>query len=481
MLSDKRCGYFIKSKNRYCRQIPVQGSDHCFNHAGELSTNRVVCPLDSKHFVSRSNLEKHLTKCNESRKVGAIYNVPGINSTHLDLDIPSSKVTLANVPAVTVLSLIARLEELNAELNLIDHINDLSTGDIHPLIAFTLNNHRHWCSNGFPGLKEIPLLQSDITSVKKEDNEVNKANFQINPERVIHGSNRHIYQNGRLIRVLENKGLLSTNNLYLEFGAGRAGLSHWINNCLASTELGACCYDRYPGVWPVKAPETNFLLVELNSVRDKMDKRQGDEGNFTRLRINIADLDLSLVPLIQQNKRPVIAVAKHLCGDATDLSLRCLKNGEHKFELSGIMFAVCCHHKCTWHETAGRVWLEKIAKITPDQFSLITLLASWAVCGMERRTQHTENFIHSTTDQDYKEALKRGKEDECQTALHSLDVNIKMKIGKICKRLIDWGRLMYIKHELKLFDAQFISYATSEVTPENIVICATKLTKSLCT
>ncbi|VDQ01675.1 unnamed protein product [Trichobilharzia regenti] len=200
----------------------------------------------------------------------------------------------------------------------------MSDGDIHPLVAFTLNNPRHWCSNGFPGFKEIPsFTQTDNTLSDKGNNEVDnnnsldEDNFRVDPQTVVRGSMRHVYQNGCLIRVLEKEGLLSTNSLYIEFGAGRAGLSHWINNCLASTELGRRCYDHYPGVWPVKAPETNFLVVELCSIRDKMDRRQRGEGNFTRLRINIADLDLTRVQLIQENKRPVIAVAKHLCGDAT--------------------------------------------------------------------------------------------------------------------------------------------------------------------
>ncbi|VDP35951.1 unnamed protein product [Schistosoma mattheei] len=140
-----------------------------------------------------------------------------------------------------------------------------------------MNNPRHWCTNGLAGLNEIPsFLQSDSISLNSSNDKVNQDtnvsedNFSVNPEHAIRGSTRHIYQNGCLIRVLEKENLLTTGNLYLEFGAGRAGLSHWINNCLASSELGSRCYDRFPGVWPVKAPETDFIVVELNSVRNKV-------------------------------------------------------------------------------------------------------------------------------------------------------------------------------------------------------------------
>uniref|UniRef100_A0A094ZII6 tRNA:m(4)X modification enzyme TRM13 n=1 Tax=Schistosoma haematobium TaxID=6185 RepID=A0A094ZII6_SCHHA len=396
----------------------------------------MACPMDPTHFVSPSNLNKHLKKCSKRRRVKAVYDVTGINSANLCDRKIVPKMSLADVSAVTTLRLIARLEELSTELNLIDRIEDSSVGDIHPLISFTMNNPRHWCTNGLAGLNEIPsFLQSDsisLNSSNDKDTNVSEDNFSVNPEHAIRGSTRHIYQNGCLIRVLEKENLLTTGNLYLEFGAGRAGLSHWINNCLASSELGSRCYDRFPGVWPVKAPETDFIVVELNSVRNKMDRRQRDEGNFTRIRIDIANLDLS------------------------------------------IMFAVCCHSKCTWDETVGRFWLEKEAKITSDEFRLISYFSSWAVCGFKcESSEQADNPIHSSN-QSYLEALKSDNEKECQDALHNLDVCVKVKIGKICKRLIDWGRLMYIKHELNLPNISSVAYTTSDVTPENIVICASR-------
>ncbi|CAH8297992.1 unnamed protein product [Schistosoma turkestanicum] len=140
------------------------------------------------------------------------------------------------------------------------------------------------------------------------------------------------------------------------------------------------------------------------------------------------------------------------------------------------MFAVCCHHKCTWHETVGRYWLEHEAKITSDEFALITHLSSWAVCGFNRKSteQVNDNGSIDSLNQNYLEALKSDNKEECQNALYNLDVSVKVRIGKICKSLIDWGRLMYMKHELNLSNVFSATYTTSDITPENIVICGSK-------
>lgn len=81
------------------------------------------------------------------------------------------------------------------------------------------------------------------------------------------------------------------------------------------------------------------------------------------------------------------------------------------------MFAVCCHSKCTWDETVGRFWLEKEAKITSDEFRLISYFSSWAVCGFKcESSEQADNPIHSSN-QSYLEALKSANEKECQDAL----------------------------------------------------------------
>lgn len=58
------------------------------------------------------------------------------------------------------------------------------------------------------------------------------------------------------------------------------------------------------------------------------------------------------------------------------------------------MFAVCCHHQCSWQETVGRPWLEREAGLTAREFAIVTRLSSWATCGFTSRQtddSHSEN------------------------------------------------------------------------------------------
>jgi tRNA:m4X modification enzyme len=55
----------------------------------------------------------------------------------------------------------------------------------------------------------------------------------------------------------------------------------------------------------------------------------GANPNVKRIIVDIKDLCLSNVDILkdeQGNQKPVIAFSKHLCGSATDLTLKCLAN-----------------------------------------------------------------------------------------------------------------------------------------------------------
>lgn len=59
------------------------------------------------------------------------------------------------------------------------------------------------------------------------------------------------------------------------------------------------------------------LLIEKASLRHKMDnKLDKTNGNVQRIRADIADLVLQKVDILK-NVKGIVAVTKHLCGDAT--------------------------------------------------------------------------------------------------------------------------------------------------------------------
>merc|ERR1711962_933141 len=73
--------------------------------------------------------------------------------------------------------------------------------------------------------------------------------------------------------------------------------------------------------------KTKFLLVDRSTNRNKLDcyhKGEGQGPNFERLNIDIQHLNLGRVDSLTDNNLDVVAIGKHLCGGATDLSLKCL-------------------------------------------------------------------------------------------------------------------------------------------------------------
>lgn len=52
----------------------------------------------------------------------------------------------------------------------------------------------------------------------------------------------------------------------------------------------------------------------------------------------------------------------------------------------------------------------------------------------------------------------------------SLFGGVQVQVGRACKRLIDYGRLMYLR-DLG-FDAELVTYCDIDVTPENSSILA---------
>ncbi|VDP83324.1 unnamed protein product [Echinostoma caproni] len=95
-----------------------------------------------------------------------------------------------------------------------------------------------------------------------------------------------------MINVLKREQLLSTQFVYVEFGAGRGGLSHWLNLCLASEQHENQDALENEVAWITKPVDTVFVLIELKSTRYKYDIRHREAGNFIRLHMDIAQLNL---------------------------------------------------------------------------------------------------------------------------------------------------------------------------------------------
>ena len=143
--------------------------------------------------------------------------------------------------------------------------------------------------------------------------------------------------------------MLKEQPVYIEFGAGRGMLSLGIDYCLN----GSLPTDMH---YPQDQSIGKYLMIDMSSVRFKADRWLRHKGsNFLRITGNIRDIDLRNVPIFESpENRQFVGIAKHLCGVATDYTIRCMLNSMPSLDLQGVCIATCCHHRCQWHSFVGR-------------------------------------------------------------------------------------------------------------------------------
>ena len=125
---------------------------------------------------------------------------------------------------------------------------------------------------------------------------------------------------------------------FVEFGAGKGHLTLRLYETL-------------------KMP-TSCILVDRMKLKFKCENkvldREAAMKDIKRITADIRHLNISGVELIKP-KGHVFGMSKHLCGAATDLTLRCLVNTLQSDQVfSGVAIAVCCHHRCTWDDYVAK-------------------------------------------------------------------------------------------------------------------------------
>jgi tRNA:m4X modification enzyme len=112
---------------------------------------------------------------------------------------------------------------------------------------------------------------------------------------------KHAEQQSSLLGHLDTLGMLQKNFKFIEFGAGAGEMSKYV--MLATESLN------------------KTILIDRKMIKLKLDKKLFP---CERIVIDIKDLDLSKLDQVTDSK--IVAYSKHLCGCATDLTLRCLNN-----------------------------------------------------------------------------------------------------------------------------------------------------------
>jgi tRNA:m4X modification enzyme len=293
---------------------------------------------------------------------------------------------------------------------------------------------------------------------------------------------KHLKQQASIIGHMQRRGLLPKSSMpspqqqaqdpyiFCEFGAGRGMLAATIGEVSDPTR-------------------SQFLMIERSGVRRKGDhllrsgKTQwcgGCKGHAQteRIRIDIKDLNLEGVGMVK-NQPHIIGVGKHLCGVATDLTLRCLANtlpqlsgsetGKHESRRTGfhgVAIATCCHHVCNWDDYICQDFFVSDCGFSGDDFDLIRSLSSWGVCGLGGKKESKDK---DDDDDEHTIPFEDLPLDDADKAWE-LSADERAQLGRQCKRLIDMGRVKFLQS--MGLRAEVVHYCETDVSPENALVIA---------
>ncbi|KAB7498164.1 tRNA:m(4)X modification enzyme TRM13-like protein [Armadillidium nasatum] len=245
-----------------------------------------------------------------------------------------------------------------------------------------------------------------------------------------------------------------------------------VGDALSRPGIGHSISGKLTG-WVIEAvkkkEDTLFILIDKGSQRYKIDAKLKHEENLRikRLRVDIQDLDLSRVEGIEENSE-IVVCGKHLCGAATDFSLRCITNCG-KGSTCGIVIALCCHHRCTWKAYVGKKFLKEVGFSGKD-FPVLVSLSSWAVSGSRQSVANKEQLELSDKEEEIS-STPEPNINENRYERMGLSIDYRESIGRKVKAIIDQGRVKYVnnKHDLK---STLVQYVEQTSTLENIALVA---------
>nr|XP_011467051.1 PREDICTED: tRNA:m(4)X modification enzyme TRM13 homolog [Fragaria vesca subsp. vesca]XP_011467056.1 PREDICTED: tRNA:m(4)X modification enzyme TRM13 homolog [Fragaria vesca subsp. vesca]XP_011467060.1 PREDICTED: tRNA:m(4)X modification enzyme TRM13 homolog [Fragaria vesca subsp. vesca]XP_011467065.1 PREDICTED: tRNA:m(4)X modification enzyme TRM13 homolog [Fragaria vesca subsp. vesca] len=467
---DNRCKFWLPKKKRFCANVPLSPSLFCGNHTPRSNSQWIPCPIDPSHSVLEENLEGHLRRCPLLKQVESLTHEPfyqkGINAGQEEDQqeieaVGSERVEDSALPD----------EPKSGEFNYIlsemkRTVYSMSLRDFYKLVEKIESVHKSICKDICESYK-VPEA----------------CGMWINREvdRKLPFQEKHVMQQVSILGNMEEVGVIKSSvakeradcddgngfpvrddcdydngvPAVVEFGAGRGYL----------TQMLADCY----GIKRV-------FLVERKSYKLKADRslRQKERLILQRLRIDIEDLNLNAVGTLRGG--PYIAIGKHLCGPATDLTLRCCLGeqsnqsnggGSVNPNLRGLAIATCCHHLCQWKHYINKKYILDLG-ITKEEFHVIIWFTSWAV-----DADHGTDLPDVTDCGFHLESIEK-KQCDGDNGVEDVVRNMKSveraALGFMCKQIIDMGRLMWMKeHGL---EAQFVKYVPSTVSPENHLLIA---------
>ncbi|CAJ1966699.1 unnamed protein product [Cylindrotheca closterium] len=510
-----RCHAYMETKRRYCRQQRRGTYMYCGNHShllhasndsnsnggndsnGDSQTKerkRIPCPVDQSHMIWEDQVAKHIPICPKTKKrkreEAQNYFQKDINNggfgdictaiTTKDHDKAEDEMEWAKQLALRILEVHQKLfsTEANATTNT---PQDLTFEEVHNCI-------------------EMRDYSAQELSAGIADG------FQAH--RIRSGGARHIPQLASLIGHLRAIGVLPSAPsdikattekplLLIDMGAGRGMLG-----------LAAAGVSRSHGL------ETHLMMVERAGTRSKAEKilrnlggdkhgstssaSSGSYLSFDNVQWSRIKCDLSHVNLKVLLEKPelkdckVVIIAKHLCGVGSDLALKAVEPVKERVD--ACIFATCCHGVCNWCGYVGRDYLRRHmdtekTSFGPKEFDLLRQWCAGSVAIQPRISEDGQNNGGAEAEDDADEGeaehslpteSTRPSRSNISAVVESLDLKCGIAgLGRACQRLIDYGRLQYLRHNLfdgiDVANVRIFHYVPPQTTPQNALLVATRM------
>ena len=462
--------------------------------------SRVPCPLDSTHSVRFSRLRQHLLVCPARDHGTQRWYRAGVNRVNADAGAStvgepaaeSGKTMLKEEPIEVHADTgsppprgapvpLAELEALRrALLDAVDAVCELrgATREV-----------RHADALRLPPLEVLapPSLAEYVRSAPRSKR---------NPE-----STKHRTQQASIAGHLEQLGALaSPPAAVVEFGAGSGFLSSAIYAAFPGATARSTYYLVDRATPPLRRGDKRVaarclrvncdladlwlpgLVADCDTLRGAGPHRAlspglgaGAEGLDCAAAPSESAISGSALPGAQSmhvGARPsgIVGIGKHLCGEATDLSLRCFAvrscAADSPARPDFLAVAPCCYHRCRWSSLVGRSALEA-AGISRAMFRLAARLSPM---GHNAVLSRAETRDSAGTGEEAAAEIGAERVGEVDEEDEEDAAAIKRDVGKLFIRLVNGARARYlVRHG---WASRIVRYVPSAVTPQNALILA---------
>lgn len=190
-----------------------------------------------------------------------------------------------------------------------------------------------------------------------------------------------------------------------------------------------------------------------------------EDAPYTRIVADVRYLAArTMVPLKKSKDGGVIAITKHLCGGATDGSIRALCDPPLEHFVGACCFAPCCHQKLKREQYCNIPYLESLGFCKTHA----------GVRGQGKGVMQDHDFgtlkmLISISKADH---LQEEWEYSNKQLPKILGFSRAKELGRKVRRILEEGRMEYLRE--RGFDSHLVRYCGNDITCDNLAIIATK-------